>query len=241
MAQGENRQRLTFASVKKIVAQLLEPHMELPVKNRKAAGQALAEALQEYKGRDDVIVLGLPRGGVPVAAEVAEALGAELDMMLVRKLGTPGQRELAMGAIASGGSRVINRDVVRTLNISEEDISRVENAERKELQRREQAYRGKRPWPTLTGRCVILVDDGLATGATMRAAVDAVHQDVPAHVVVAVPVAPADTLEVLRKQVDNVVCLAVPEYFRAIGLWYVDFSQVSDDEVRDILAKSWLE
>lgn len=215
--------------------------MELPVKNRKTAGLALAEALQEYKGRDDVIVLGLPRGGVPVAAEIAKALGADLDLMLVRKLGTPGQRELAMGAIASGGSRVMNRDVVRTLNISEEDISRVENAERKELQRREQAYRGKRPWPALAGRCVILVDDGLATGATMRAAVDAVRQDGPAHIVVAVPVAPADTLGMLRKQVDNVVCLAVPEHFRAIGLWYVDFSQVSDDEVRRSLEKAWHE
>ena len=215
--------------------------MELPVKNRKAAGLALAEALQEYKRRDDVIVLGLPRGGVPVAAEVANALGAELDLMLVRKLGTPGQRELAMGAIASGGSRVMNQDVVRTLNISEEDISRVENAERNELQRREQAYRGKRPWPALAGRSVILVDDGLATGATMRAAVDAVRQDGPSHIVVAVPVAPADTLGMLRKQVDNVVCLAVPEHFRAIGLWYVDFSQVSDDEVRRSLERAWHE
>jgi len=215
--------------------------MELPVKNRKAAGLALAEALREYKGRDDVIVLGLPRGGVPVAVEVAKALGAELDLMLVRKLGTPGQRELAMGAIASGGSRVMNQDVVHTLNISEDDISQVEESERKELQRREQAYRGKRPWPELANRCVILVDDGLATGATMRAAVDAVRQDGPAHLVVAVPVAPSDTIEMLRKRVDNVVCLAEPAYFRAIGLWYVDFSQVSDDEVRHILTRAWHE
>ena len=215
--------------------------MELPVKNRKVAGQALAEALLEYMERDDVIVLGLPRGGVPVAVEVAEALGAELDLMLVRKLGTPGQRELAMGAIASGGSRVMNEDVVRSLFISEEDIRQVEESERKELQRRERAYRGDRPRPVLANRCVILVDDGLATGATMRAAVDAVRQDGPAHLVVAVPVAPADTLEMLREQVDKLVCLAVPEYFRAIGLWYVDFSQVSDDEVRDILARAWHE
>jgi len=215
--------------------------MELPVKNRKAAGLALAEALREYKGRDDVIVLGLPRGGVPVAVEVAKALGAELDLMLVRKLGTPGQRELAMGAIASGGSRVMNQDVVHTLNISEDDISQVEESERKELQRREQAYRGKRPWPELANRCVILVDDGLATGATMRAAVDAVRQDGPAHLVVAVPVAPSDTIEMLRKRVDNVVCLAEPAYFRAIGLWYIDFSQVSDDEVRHILTRAWHE
>lgn len=207
----------------------------------KAAGLALAEALREYEERDDVIVLALPRGGVPVAAEVAEALGAELDLMLVRKLGTPGHRELAMGAIAGGGSRVMNEDVVRSLNIGEDAIRRVEEAERKELQRREQAYRGERPWPLLTGRCVILVDDGLATGATMRAAVDAVRQDDPAHLVVAVPVAPADTIEMLRRQVDNVVCLAVPEYFRAIGPWYVDFSQVSDDEVRHILSRAWHE
>ena len=213
--------------------------MELPVKNRKAAGLALAEALQEYKGRDDVIVLGLPRGGVPVATEVAEALGAELDLMLVRKLGSPGHRELAMGAIASGGSRVMNDDVVRSLNIGEDAIRQVEELERKELQRREQAYRGERPWPVLTGRCVILVDDGLATGATMRVAVDAVRQDAPAHLVVAVPVAPADTVEMLRNQVDDMVCLAVPRHFMAIGYWYVDFSQVSDNEVRDILAKAW--
>ena len=215
--------------------------MDLPVKNRKAAGQALAEALQQYKERDDVIVLGLPRGGVSVAVEVAEALGAELDLMLVRKLGAPGQRELAMGAIASGGSRVMNEDVVRSLNINQDQIRQVEEAERKELQRREQAYRGERPFPVLANRCVILVDDGLATGATMRVAVDAVRQDGPAHIVVAVPVAPADTLEVLRKQVDNLVCLAAPAYFGAIGLWYVDFSQVSDDEVRRILARAWHE
>ena len=215
--------------------------MELPLRNRKVAGQALAEALLEYKQRDDVIVLGLPRGGVPVAVEVAEALGAELDLMLVRKLGTPGQKELAMGAIASGGSRVMNEDVVCSLNISEDAIRQVEESERKELQRREQAYRGERPFPVLANRCVILVDDGLATGATMRAAVDAVRQDSPAHLVVAVPVAPADTLEMLREQVDKLVCLAVPEYFRAIGLWYIDFSQVSDDEVRDILARAWHE
>jgi putative phosphoribosyl transferase len=187
--------------------------MELPVKSRKAAGQALAEALQVYKKRDDVIVLALPRGGVPVAVEVAEALGAELDLMLVRKLGTPGQRELAMGAIASGGSRVMNEDVVRGLNIREDAIRQVEEAERKELQRREQAYRGERPWPELANRCVILVDDGLATGATMRAAVDAVRQGSPARLVVAVPVAPPDTVDMLRRKVDEMVCLAEPEPF----------------------------
>jgi putative phosphoribosyl transferase len=213
--------------------------MELPVKNRKVAGQALAEALQKYKERDDVIVLGLPRGGVPVAVEVSQALDAELDLMLVRKLGTPGQEELAMGAIASGGSRIMNEDVVRNLSISENAISLVEERERKELQRREQAYRGDRPWPGLANRCVILVDDGLATGATMRAAVDAVREEGPALVVIAVPVAPAETVEMLRQQVDHMVCLAEPEFFRAIGLWYVDFSQVSDDQVRQILDQAW--
>lgn len=215
--------------------------MELPLKDRKAAGQALAEALQKYKEYEDVIVLGLPRGGVPVAAEIAESLGAELDLMLVRKLGTPGQRELAMGAIASVGSRVMNESVVRSLGISEAEIQQVENAERKELQRREKAYRGSRPAPMLANRCVILVDDGLATGATMRAAVDAVRQDGPAQLVIAVPVAPEDTVEMLRSEVDDLVCLAMPEYFRAIGLWYVDFSQVSDDEVRQILDRFWRE
>jgi putative phosphoribosyl transferase len=218
-----------------------EPEMELPLKDRKAAGQALAEALQKYKEYEDVIVLGLPRGGVPVAAEIAESLGAELDLMLVRKLGTPGQRELAMGAIASVGSRVMNESVVRSLGISEAEIQQVENAERKELQRREKAYRGSRPAPMLANRCVILVDDGLATGATMRAAVDAVRQDGPAQLVIAVPVAPEDTVEMLRSEVDDLVCLAMPEYFRAIGLWYVDFSQVSDDEVRQILDRFWRE
>ncbi len=215
--------------------------MELPLKDRKAAGQALATALQKYEQYDDVIVLGLPRGGVPVAAEIAAALDAELDLMLVRKLGTPGQRELAMGAIASVGSRVINEDVVQSLGISEAEIQRVEKAERKELQRREQAYRGNRPVPNLANRCVILVDDGLATGATMRAAVEAVRQDNPARLVIAVPVAPEDTVAVLREQVDELVCLAMPAFFRAIGIWYVDFSQVSDDEVRQILEKFWRE
>jgi putative phosphoribosyl transferase len=213
--------------------------MELPLKNRRAAGQALARELQEYGRRDDVIVLALPRGGVPVAAEIATAVGAELDILLVRKLGTPGHEELAMGAIASGGNRVMNEDVVRGLNISEAAIQRVEDRERQELQRREQAYRGDRPWPALATRCVILVDDGLATGATMRAAVAAVRQEKPARLVVAVPVAPPDTVEMLREQVDEMVCLAEPEPFVAIGVWYVDFSQVGDDDVRQILAKAW--
>ncbi len=213
--------------------------MELPLKNRTAAGQALARELQQYGRRKDVIVLALPRGGVPVAAEIATAVGAELDLLLVRKLGTPGHEELAMGAIASGGNRVMNEDVVHGLDISEAVIQRVEDRERQELQRREKAYRGDRPWPALANRCVILVDDGLATGATMRAAVAAVRQEKPARLVVAVPVAPPDTVEMLREQVDEMVCLAEPEPFVAIGVWYVDFSQVGDDEVRQILAQAW--
>ena len=215
--------------------------MDLPIENRKTAGQALAEALRAYRDRDDVIVLGLPRGGVPVAMEVAVALDAPLDLMLVRKLGTPGQEELAMGAIASGDSRVINEDVVQALAISPRVIEQVAAEERNELKRREQAYRGKRPWPKLADRCVILVDDGLATGATMRVAVEAVRAQLPAYIVVAVPVAPADTVAMLRQQADEIVCLAEPEPFRAIGQWYLDFSQVNDEEVRQMLGKAWNE
>jgi putative phosphoribosyl transferase len=213
--------------------------MKLPIPNRQVAGQALAEALHAYGERDDLIVLALPRGGVPVAMEIADALDAPLDLMLVRKLGTPGQEELAMGAIASGGGRVMNRDVVQALAISDKAIERVAGQEGRELQRREQVYRGDRPWPDLEGRCVILVDDGLATGATMRAAVEAVRVKQPAHIVVAVAVAPQDTVALLRKQADDVVCLAEPEPFRAIGLWYEDFSQVSDEQVCQMLAKAW--
>ena len=213
--------------------------MKLPIPNRQVAGQALAEALHAYGDRDDLIVLALPRGGVPVAIEIADALDAPLDLMLVRKLGTPGQEELAMGAIASGGGRVMNQDVVQALAISDKAIERVAGQEGRELQRREQVYRGDRPWPNLEGRCVILVDDGLATGATMRAAVEAVRAKQPAQIVVAVAVAPRDTVALLRKQADDVVCLAEPEPFRAIGLWYEDFSQVSDEQVCQMLAKAW--
>ena len=213
--------------------------MELPIENRAAAGRSLAEALHAYRDRDDVIVLALPRGGVPVALEIATALGAPLDLMLVRKLGTPGQEELAMGAIASGGGRVINESVVQALGISQLAIERVAEQESRELLRREQAYRGDRAWPKLGDRCVILVDDGLATGATMRAAVEAVRAQRPARIVVAVPVAPADTIALLRRQADEVICLAEPEPFRAIGLWYMDFSQVSDEEVREMLDVAW--
>ncbi|HID81375.1 MAG TPA: phosphoribosyltransferase [Chromatiales bacterium] len=213
--------------------------MELPISDRTAAGQALAEALNKYQERADVIVLALPRGGLPVALEVAKALNASLDLMLVRKLGTPGQKELAMGAIASGGSKVMNQEIVHSLGISPEAIEQVIEEETKELKRRERYYRGERPWPKLADQCVILVDDGLATGATMRAAIDAVRDQQPARIVVAVPVAPMRTIAMLRKVADEVICLAEPEPFIAIGQWYLDFSQVSDEEVVSILNEVW--
>ncbi len=211
--------------------------MELPIPDRISAGKALAEALESYSGRDDVIVLGLPRGGVPVAAEIARSLHAPLDVMLVRKLGIPGQPELAMGAIASGGVQVLNEDLVQRLGITGETIDAVVASEQRELERRERAYRGERPWPELADRCVILVDDGLATGATMRAAIDAVRAQKPACLVVAVPVAPPDTVSALEPLVDQVVCLFQPEPFMAIGQWYQDFSQTPDSEVKELLAE----
>ncbi len=209
--------------------------LPVPIPNRRVAGQALAEALKSYAGRDDVIVLALPRGGVPVAAEVARALGVPLDVMLVRKLGLPGHPELAMGAIASGGVRVMNDDVVRRLSVSPAAIEAVAEAEGRELARRERVYRGERPWPDLRGRCVILVDDGLATGATMHAAIDAVRAQQPACIVVAVPVAPPDTVRTLEALVDEMVCPLQPQSFMAIGQWYQDFTQTSDDEVITLL------
>lgn len=213
--------------------------MRLPIQDRTAAGRALARALGEYAGRGDLVVLALPRGGVPVASEVAAALAAPLDLMLVRKLGVPGQPELAMGAIASGGIRVLNPDVVHGLGIADAVIVRVAESEHRELERREQAYRGRRPRPVVTRCCVVLVDDGLATGATMRAAVAALRPQNPARIVVAAPVAPPDTATVLRDVADDVVCLATPEPFYAIGQWYRDFAQVTDDEVRMLLERAW--
>ena len=211
----------------------------LPLRDRVQAGRALGAALRAYRGRSDVLVLALPRGGVPVACEVADLLGSQVDLIIVRKLGTPGQEELAMGAIASGGVRVMNRDVVEALQIPERAVGEVERRERMEIERRERAYRGHRPRPAIAGQCVILVDDGVATGATMRAAIAALRQSKPARVVVAVPVAPPETVEVLRSEAEEVVCLAMPEPFRAIGCWYVEFPQLSDDEVRTRLAQSW--
>ncbi|MDP2241988.1 MAG: phosphoribosyltransferase [Burkholderiales bacterium] len=211
----------------------------VPFSDRTQAGRLLGEALLPYKERDDVVVLALPRGGVPVAFEVVKAINASLDLMLVRKLGTPGQEELAMGAIAWGGARVLNTDIIGSLGISAETIDAVASRESRELERRQRAYRGDRPPPQVKGRCVILVDDGLATGATMRSAIKALRQQHPARIVVAVPVAPPDTIETLRQEADEVVCLAAPEPFMAIGRWYHEFPQTSDDEVKDLLQRAW--
>lgn len=213
--------------------------MKLPIKNRSEAGQALARELAHYRGRDNMLVLALPRGGVPVACEIASKLQVPVDLMLVRKLGTPGQEELAMGAIASGGIQVLNQDIVSSLGISTALIADVAAREQQELQRREQAYRGDRPRPQIEGRDIILVDDGVATGATMRAAIAAIRKLQPAAIIIAVPVAPADTVAALRLVADEVVCLAMPEPFMAIGSWYRDFSQVSDQEVQMMLKRAW--
>src|SRR5215213_5984229 len=200
--------------------------------DRQDGGRRLANALRRYAGREDVIVLGLPRGGVPVAAEVARALGAPLDVFLVRKLGVPGREELAFGAIASGGARVLNRDVVATLGIDERTIEEVAAREQAELERRAEAYRGTAEPPDVRGRTAILVDDGLATGASMRAAVEALRGLVPERVVVAVPAAARQTRDDLAREVDEVVCLLTPEPFFAVGMWYRDFSETTDDDVR---------
>jgi putative phosphoribosyl transferase len=207
-------------------------------RDRAEAGRLLAELLHEYAGRDDVVVLALPRGGLPVAFEVARALGAPLDVFVVRKLGVPGREELAMGAIASGGVIVLDEATIRALGIDDEEIRWTAAAELRELERRESAYRGEREPPSLEGKTVLLVDDGLATGASMRAAAHATQQQRPANVVVAVPVAAAQTCTELEDVVDEVVCAVTPEPFRAVGLWYEDFSQLSDDDVREFLAKA---
>lgn len=212
---------------------------ETQYQDRSEAGRLLGQQVARDRRGEDAVVLALPRGGVPVAFEVAEALDAPLDLMLVRKLGVPGQEELAMGAIASGGVRVLNEDVVRALSIAPEVVDAVTATEHEELVRRQRVYRGDRPDPELAGRTVILVDDGLATGATMRAAVAAARQRRPAAIVVAVPVAPIDTIDVLRQEADDVVCPATPEPFMGVGMWYEDFRQTTDDEVKDLLARAW--
>ncbi len=207
-------------------------------RDRTEAGRLLAARLEKYAGKPDVIVLALPRGGVPVAYEVAKALHAPMDVFVVRKLGIPGQEELAMGAVATGGMRVLNDQVVRGLGIPEYVIDAVVNWETEELKRRERLYRGDRPPADVRGKTVILVDDGLATGSTMLAAVRALREQGPARIVVAVPVASPDTCELLKAHVDEVVCAATPDPFYAVGLWYRDFSQTTDEEVRELLQRT---
>lgn len=207
-------------------------------RDRRDAGRHLAKVLAAYARQPGVLVLALPRGGVPVAFEVARSLDAPLDVFVVRKLGVPGHEEYAMGAIASGGVRVLNEQIVQALNLGEAEIEAVVERERRELARREQLYRHDRPPPQVRGQTVLLVDDGLATGSTMLAAMRALREMQPARTVVAVPTAAAETCEGLRSEADDVVCATTPEPFRAVGLWYEDFSQTSDEEVRELLQRA---
>ncbi len=206
--------------------------------DRTEAGRRLAHELSDHASREDVVVLGLPRGGVPVAFEVAKELEAPLDVFVVRKLGAPGNPELAMGAIASGGVQVMNEDVVRNLGVSDDAIERVKEEEREKLEERERTYRGARPGIDLEGKMVVLVDDGLATGATMRAAVNALRQHQPERIVMAVPTGPPETCEDLQERVDEAICLTTPRPFFGVGGAYRDFSQTTNQEVRDLLEKA---
>ncbi len=207
-------------------------------RDRLDAGRRLAARLGAYAGRPDVLVLALPRGGVPIGYEVARVLRVPLDVFLVRKLGLPGQEELAMGAIASGGVRVINDEVVRRLRVAADVVNAVAEEELRELRRREREYRDDRPPPDVRGRTIVLVDDGLATGSTMRAAVAALRSQHPARIVVAVPVGAAETCADIEAEADEVVCAQTPEPFYAVGLWYEDFSQTTDEEVRELLRRA---
>lgn len=206
--------------------------------DRRHAGRRLATELAAYANQPGAIVLALPRGGVPVGYEVATALGLPLDVFVVRKLGVPWHEELAMGALASGGVRVLDEQLIRAAHVSDEDVERITAAERVELERRERLYRGARPFPELRGRTAILVDDGLATGSTMRAGVAALRRKGPARIVVAVPVAAAETCAAFRDIADDTVCAETPEPFVAVGLWYEDFSQTTDEEVHDLLDRA---
>jgi len=212
--------------------------MQSRFRNRRDAGRRLAAELREYAGRADVIVLALPRGGVPVGFEVATALGVPLDVFVVRKLGLPWHEELAMGALASGGVRILDHDLIRTARVSDDDLLRVTAQEQAELERRERRYRGGRQFPPLDHMTVILVDDGLAAGASMRAAVAALRKDNPSRIVVAVPVAAPETCDAFRSVADQIICAETPEPFEAVGLWYDDFSQTTDDEVFELLERS---
>ncbi|HKP01875.1 MAG TPA: phosphoribosyltransferase family protein [Chthoniobacterales bacterium] len=206
--------------------------------DRTEAGQLLAEQLRAYERRPDTMVLALPRGGVPVGYEIAVALGLPLDVFVVRKLGVPGQRELAMGAIASGGVRVLNEDVLRAMPDAAATVAEITAEETREVERRERDYRQERPAPELQGRTVILVDDGLATGATMLAGIAALRRQDPARIVVAVPVCPPETLGEIERAADETVALFAPAWFRGVGQFYGDFAQVSDETVRDLLARA---
>ncbi|MBD2504420.1 phosphoribosyltransferase [Anabaena azotica] len=207
-------------------------------KDRTAAGQVLAQKLADYANRPNVLVLALPRGGVPVGFEVAQALNAPLDVLIVRKLGVPENEELAMGAIASGGVRILNQSIVEQIQIPDEVIASVAAQQQRELERRETMYRGDRPFPDLKGKIVILVDDGLATGATMWAAIIAVRQKQPQEIVVAVPVAAPETCEEICSKVQKVICANTPSPFYSVGMWYEKFPQTTDDEVRELLNKA---
>jgi predicted phosphoribosyltransferase len=207
--------------------------------DRAQAGQFLAQSLLAYADRPDVLVLALPRGGVPVAYEVAVALRLPLDVFVVRKLGVPGREELAFGAVAGDGTRVLNREVIDSLHISDADVRRVTQAELRELQRREAAYRGNRPPVRIRQRVILLIDDGLATGATMRAAVMALRQQHPAQIIISVPTASRQACGDMRPIVDDVICEMTPEPFYAVGLWYEDFSPVTDDEVKAMLVRAY--
>jgi len=205
--------------------------------DRTDAGRQLAERLSGYANRNDVVALGLPRGGVPVAYQVASRLAVPLDVFLVRKLGVPGHVELAMGAIAPGGIEVLNHGLIADLGISPATVAGIAAAERIELERRDRVFRGGRPFPELAGKTVIVIDDGLATGATMEAAVTALRRMNPAEIVVAVPVGARETCDRFVRLADHVVCLATPASFDAVGLWYEDFSQTTDDEVKELLLR----
>jgi putative phosphoribosyl transferase len=207
-------------------------------RDRTEAGRKLAARLKHYADREDVLVLALPRGGVPVAYEVAKELNVPLDVFLVRKLGVPGHEELAMGAIASGGVRVVNEDIVNYLKIPNAVIDAVAAREQRELERRARAYRGDRPPPDVKDRIVILIDDGLATGSTMRAAAASLRLQKPRRIVVAVPVSSPETCDEFRSEVDEIVCAFTPEHFQGVGLWYEEFSQTSDEEVRELLKRA---
>jgi putative phosphoribosyl transferase len=209
--------------------------MSMRFRDRTEAGRQLATRLSTYANRSDVLVIGLPRGGVPVAAEVSKALHAPLDVFLVRKLGVPGHKELAMGAIASGGVQVLNDDVLDWLGIPDKTIDEVAARERRELQRRERAYRGDRPPPDFRDLTIILVDDGLATGSTMRAAIAAIRQQSPQRIVVAVPVGASVVCDAIRSEADEVVCLMTQDPLHAIGIWYENFMQTTDEEVCKLL------